>query len=528
MMLLHSKRFRLFGVLASCWLLGSQIGQAADYFFTLGGGYSPRGNQISIERNILYFQRFLKSECPNAARHDLFFSDGAIPTADLQFADPSSVPEANRLMAQFLGRTRYLDLQYRNHEVPKVRGMTSNANIDRWFAVVGKKTKPGDRVILYATAHGGLGKNKKKSNETKLYLWNNQSISVKDLSQKLEKLPKGVDVVLVMVQCHSGGFANVIFNQADKKAGATTRNICGFFSTIYSRPAAGCTPDIDEENYEEYSTYFWAGLSGTTRTGKKIPKPDFDRDDKVSFEEAHAHVLLTSNSIDIPIKTSGVFLRAYSVLKQPKDWKPKTKTAKVTLANQSPQQPTNTEPEKQPAFVTPESPFSKLLALSSPADVAILFGLSEELNLENEERYTEAKKKAAALKKERGVLNASLSRSSKQHSILRKKIASRMKTKWPELSNTLSPKSIDLLTKDSEEFVALVKKMPGYDAFEELGNEIENATKEKLDLERRWAKCMRLTRTLENIALANNLPLIAEEKVISKYKQLIELEQSGF
>ena len=34
--------------------------RADDHFLTIGGGYLPSGNQASLERNVLYFQRILE------------------------------------------------------------------------------------------------------------------------------------------------------------------------------------------------------------------------------------------------------------------------------------------------------------------------------------------------------------------------------------------------------------------------------------------------------------------------------------
>ena len=48
----------LFGLLA-CSLISVPV-SAEDHLLTIGGGYSPSGNQASLERNVLFFQRLLK------------------------------------------------------------------------------------------------------------------------------------------------------------------------------------------------------------------------------------------------------------------------------------------------------------------------------------------------------------------------------------------------------------------------------------------------------------------------------------
>ena len=107
-----------------------------------------------------------------------------------------------------------------------------------------------------------------------------------ELTRHLDKVPAEVPVVVVMVQCYSGGFANLIFRQGDPLKGLARANRCGFYATVETRPAAGCTPDINEENYQEYSSYFWAAMLGATRTGQAVSSCDYNEDGVVSFAEA--------------------------------------------------------------------------------------------------------------------------------------------------------------------------------------------------------------------------------------------------
>ena len=50
-----------------------------------------------------------------------------------------------------------------------------------------------------------------------------------------------------------------------------------------------------------------------------VERPDYDKDGRTSLAEAHAYVLINSDTIDIPVCTSDVLLRQFS----------KTKDAKV-------------------------------------------------------------------------------------------------------------------------------------------------------------------------------------------------------
>ena len=93
-----------------------------DFFLTIGGGYAPSGNQASLEKNVLFYQRLLAGRQLLSKPHAVFFADGNSAGLDLQVMDRNAVPRANQLMAEFFGSDTDLGLSYRNHEVPGVRG----------------------------------------------------------------------------------------------------------------------------------------------------------------------------------------------------------------------------------------------------------------------------------------------------------------------------------------------------------------------------------------------------------------------
>ena len=231
-------------------------GRRLPHFLILGGGYSPSGNQVSLEKNVLYFRRVLgELDLLKAPRH-LFFADGRDKGRDLQFMDPAfEIPEVNRALAELLGSTKGIANQYRSNGLAP-NGPSSLAGIDKWLNQTGSKLKKDDQLLIYFTGHGGKG-DKKYPHNTTVYLWNNQKVKMSDFTKRLDKLPVDTPVVMVMVQCYSGGFANVIFKDGDPKKGMAEHSRAGFFATVHNRVAAGCTPDIREENYQEYSTNFW-------------------------------------------------------------------------------------------------------------------------------------------------------------------------------------------------------------------------------------------------------------------------------
>ena len=173
------------------------------------------------------------------------------------------MPKANELVAQVLGQDENLYQEYRAHDIPHLWG-PSNPGVDQQVVRHDRQAAhDGDRLVIYYTGHGGRG--------STLALWNENDMSAKEFAGLLDKLPAKVSVVMVMVQCFSGGYADMIYEGGDPAKGLSERDRCGFFATVSDRVAAGCTSDVDEENYREYSTYFWAALYGQTRDRSARP-----------------------------------------------------------------------------------------------------------------------------------------------------------------------------------------------------------------------------------------------------------------
>jgi hypothetical protein len=297
------------------------------------------------------------------------------------------------------------------------------------------------------------------------------------------------------VQCYSGGFANTIFNEGQPAKGATAANRCGFFATVQDRTAAGCTPDIQEDDYKEYSSYFWAALWGKTRSGAPVSPPDLNLDGRVSFDEAHAYALMTSDTIDISIKTSGVLLRSIS---------------------------RNTGSE--PGLLTAEAPYPLLAAAAVPTDRAVLDGLSAQLGLSEPGRAQQARQLSEQIQKEIRDVKAQGKKFSGDYDRHCQEILGTCKMRWPELANRWDPKVFELLQNNGVELVATVEQHPQYSEFQRLHDELDAMAKRKLDLERRWAKTQRLLRIIENITLAANLKLVTTPDAQARYRRLIELE----
>ena len=309
----------------------------------------------------------------------------------------------------------------------------------------------------------------------------------------LDRLSPTVQVVLVMVQCHSGGFANIIFKDGKFGGELSKARRCGFFATTFDRSAAGCTPDTAEDDYKDYSTYFFAALCGKTRTGKPVTGCDIDGDGHVNFAEAHAYVMLHSDTIDIPNTTSDALLRQFS------------KTSGEGLAK-------------------PTMPFDQLMSRATPAQKLILAGLSDQLKLMAADRWNEARRLADNVEVERKSVERDVNGKHDAGHKLAEHIRRRLICHWPELQNPWHPRVAELMKSDGLAIQKAIENDSDYARWDLLQRDADKLDDRELDLERRWAKCQRLIRTLETVALAANLGKVAVPEVVGRYKQLVDDE----
>lgn len=476
-------RIILFGV-----LLFSGSLYAEDFYLTIGGGYRPSGNQASLEKNVLFYQRLLSVRNLGAKSHGLFFADGNSADKDLQVMDRRSLPKASRLMAEFFGSEKDLGLSYRNHQIPGVRGSSRPLNVELWLNETGSKMKSGDRLIMYVTTHGKGSDDRRNAHNTSISLWNNSSLKVSELVGMLDKLPEGVEVIVVMVQCHAGGFARFIFNEGDPQKGLSRQKRIGFFATVHDRPAAGCTPDVDEEGYVEYSTYFWAAIAGEDRMGVAIEVPDYDDDGRISMSEAHAYTVLTADTIDLPVKSSEEFLRAHSQFQD----------------------------RQNGELLSDTTEYTEVLGFADAVDQAVLNGLSEQLKLSGEDRLNDAYNKSRA--------RTSRTRRDTSTGQLRDRIASGLKRRWPELSNVLNPLSIQLMTTRNAEFIRAVEGHEDYRKYRQA----VTADEKRLSSSEQRVKYERFLRIADNVILAENLKRLDKPERLAEYQSLIKAEAQSF
>jgi len=287
---------------------------------TVGGGPTPEYNQVAIESNV----RYVDSLLPAATPRYVLFAGGDKTTATVQYQDTVKATDAEIALRYVLGESdEGGPIRYRAPRLPRLDGPSRRATVAATFdkLATGAKTSPAAPgsapYLLYFTGHGS--QNERNLDNNTYELWNKEEISVRDLAGEIAKFPKTQPVTLVMVQCFSGAFGNLLFENGDPQGRLTDRPLCGFFAATRERPAAGCTPEVNEADYHDFTGYFFAALTGKGRTGNTIAPPDYDKDGKVGMNEAFAYALITEPSMDVPVATSDVFLRRFAPVKTDKE-----------------------------------------------------------------------------------------------------------------------------------------------------------------------------------------------------------------
>ncbi len=467
-----------------------------NHLLIFGGGYSATGNQVSLEKNVFYMDAILKSKTISSKY--ILFADGSKGERSLQYREEGGFPDKfQELIISCIGSTKAIKNYYRPHLV-EAQGPLKRVEIDKFFNENCAKLGTKDRLLLYYTGHGGKG-DKGDEQNTGLYLWHDGIYRVKDFANKLQTISKDVPIVCVMVQCYSGGFQNIIFKDGDASKGLTENNICGFYSTVFDRVAAGCTPDINEENYQEYSSWFWAALSGEKRNGDKIIKPDYDGNGFTSFDEAHAFTLINLWSIDIPTKTSELVLRQY-----------KPKTIGETLA------------------VGPNSTLEELVKVARPADRAALTALSEITKIPSNSKIADINKVLMSINTEMENLKKQKKEKDDELAKLAPKVAAKIRYHYPELANPFHPQTNNILVNEKENLKKILEPLQEFKDYEKSYSQSE-ALRIKLEATSKdVTRYFRMLRVMENIIYEPYFMRDAPKNVKEKYLKILAAEQGTF
>ena len=305
---------------------------AAPRVLIVGGGPNRQNNQVAIESNV----RYVAGSLPKGSTIRVLFADGSPTNPTVRYSPAGG------------GRDRY-----RKPNLPRLDGPAGLESVRGEIGTLARDARKP--ILLYFTGHGSL--EEKTTDASRFDLWRGPALPVNGLAAMLAPVPKTTPVTVLMVQCHSGGFARLLFPGGDATKPPLDNRFCGFYASIAALPAAGCTPSLDEADYKDFTGYFVAALTGKDRLGRPSSGADYDRNGRVGMDEAFCWALVNDDSIDTPVCTSDEFLRAVARLKD------------------------------EDVFSTP---FTKVLAWASPAQRAAIVALSTRLKLTGDDRLATA------------------------------------------------------------------------------------------------------------------------------------------
>jgi len=269
----------------------------------IGGGDTLEHSQVQIESNVGWLQTIFRER---EIETRTYFGSGDGEESDVAYLAPTELAAAGTVLLPHEPRIRY-----RRHELPDVAGSTRKPELTEALRRDLGSLAPGDDALVIFNGHGGIDHADTRNNYLKL--WDEGRMTVSDLESLLDAAPNGTPVRFVMAQCYSGAFARLIYDDPHDASGFRS-NRCGFMSEAADRLAEGCSLSLEESEFRDYTTYFFAALAGRTRSDEPIEAQavDRDRDGLVSFRESHFYALLNAHSADLSRSTSEQYLEDWS------------------------------------------------------------------------------------------------------------------------------------------------------------------------------------------------------------------------
>ncbi len=294
-----------------------------------GGGFYAGHSEVVLEKNVELFHEtsgWFKIPAGNIVT--LFAAGNDTAQDDISEIDPN-FGDDEKLFSHLFADSNSPELMLRHNKLQGLAGGSNGPELTAQLKAAAASTSVTTPFRFYYTGHGaptqgffpppanpaagvivpiGSVPNSYmvKYRDNYLALWNQTKMTAPEYTTLLDTFTADTPIQTVMVQCYSGGFAQLNFEKGDAGGNLSKANRCGFFATVPSRVAAGCSADINAR--EEYSPYFLAAVRGKTEKGVAV-NADYDGNGTVTSDEGHAFVVLHENAIDVPISTSSQMLR---------------------------------------------------------------------------------------------------------------------------------------------------------------------------------------------------------------------------
>lgn len=411
-----------------------------------GGGSTPEFNQVSLEQDL-------------GLARATFGADGLLLFAGGRGSHGVQVAGADPRADELLGALGELfsprggrDARYRRTTLPADGAATA----DNLRLALTRASAAGEAPLLvYLAGHGQRGE---QPAEAAFDLWGQAPLQAFELAAVLDAGTRPVR--LVMTSCFSGGFAELVFVDADAGRRRPAPNRCGLFAATAEREASGCDPNPDRAAQEGYGLHFLNALAGRDRAGQPVAV-DLDGDGRVSLLEAHARARAAGAGIDVPTTTSERWLRAVPGLR------------------------------------------GRSVAIELREEEAVIAALTAELGLAG--RADEAAARLREVEAELRAVSARIEEASGAEDAAYRDAAAELLARWPVLDDPWHPDFAGTLARERERISGWLAASEAYAGYLAARGEGDAARAELAVGMARSAKLERLARALETRTLAGRL-----------------------
>jgi len=224
-----------------------------NYALLIDGGVNVSQNHIRYWNDISFMYQTLNQTYGYPKSHiTVLMSDGNNATADRH--------NATTVANVSLSDNSPLDID--SCGTNETIGNATKANLNTTLSTAYTGLTGADSLFIFTTGHGGQNLYPSGTNNSILYLWNNEYINDTEFVGKLNALPVG-NISMVMEQCYSGGFVDNFttnYGGSQKRVIATAANgsepsYGNGFSNVWTRGVAMVTDDLRSVREADASPY---------------------------------------------------------------------------------------------------------------------------------------------------------------------------------------------------------------------------------------------------------------------------------
>lgn len=266
--------------------------------------FQPFHTPIKIAEPEIYYPVLPWLRCPirwtRGQRYAVLFSGASNNrhTNDLEFLyrtlrDIYGFPAANIFVLNYDGTINYSGNPHPVVSWPgdttayrmPVNGKGTKADLDTVFNTLKAKLKPDDLLLIHTNNHGGHN-----GSQSYLCTYSGADYLASDFADTLATLPKHYCMMVMMEQCHAGGFNAPIL----AKSTAT--------HTSVSSACLEANNSIGGAQFDPFARDWIAAMAGHTPYGGALASnPDTDGSGKVSAREAHDYADSVHDPYDTPV-----------------------------------------------------------------------------------------------------------------------------------------------------------------------------------------------------------------------------------